>query len=104
MKIIISTAGDEIYPLKYNGENIKKVNKIFDNLLIELPAVPYPEQKISLAKDGVVLEGTVDYVHLNFYAKGNGIFIHDEEDSLEYCVRLKDMIVVDAIDNSLFDD
>ena len=98
MKIIISTDGDDIRPLAYNGKDYKKVNKIFDNLELDLPAVPFIGMKISLAKDGVVLEGTVDYVFLNYYAKGNGIFIHDEEDRVEYFVRLKDMEIVDSID------
>lgn len=103
MKIIFSTEGDHIKPLDYNGENIKKVNKIFNNLEVDLPAVPYPGQKISLAKDRVVLEGVVHYVSLNWYAKDNGIFKNDQEERLEYFVRLKDMEMVDALDESLWE-
>lgn len=104
MKIIISTEGDQIRPLDFNGESIKKVNKIFDRLELDLPAVPYPGQKVGLAKDGMKLSGTVDYVVLNWYAKGNGLFIKDTENRVEYFVRLKDMEIEDCLDDSFWEE
>ena len=97
MTIIISTDGDQIRPLDYNGKSIKKVNRVFDCLKIDLPAVPYPGQKICLAKDGLVLNGTVDWVFLNWYAKGNKIFKNDDKERVEYFVRLKDMELTDYV-------
>ena len=99
MKIIISTDGDQIKPLNNDGEAIKKVNKTFNNLVLDLPSVPFNGMKMSLAKDGLLLEGTVDWVFLNYYAKGNKLFKNDEEERLEYFVRLKDMELTDFVDD-----
>lgn len=103
MKIQFLTEGDYIAGVKYDSENHKKVNKVFHNLTIELPAVPFAGQHVCLAKDGLELAGTVFIVDLNWFAKGNGLYENDETDDVYYTVTLKDMELVKSVDDSIFD-
>lgn len=95
MKVIFSTDGDNIEGVDYGSKFYEIINRIFDNLKVDMPQCPVKGQSVHLAKDGIVIRGEVDYVSISYYAPNNGIFIEQLDGTIEYFVRLENMELLD---------
>lgn len=95
MRIKFSTEGAEIQGVPYNSKFQQVMDKVFDGFILDMPQCPNEKQRVELAKDGISIQGNVQYVVITYYAPDNGIYIPELDGVIEYFVRLENMELYD---------